>query len=286
MDFLEKISITCFAASYAVVLALEIVRQLWPNLTRYQRARKFVKLGFAVAGLIAHTAFLLIHGGLHFDVQGLWLGNWYGWCLATSWLLAVSYLWIKLRQRETILGLFLLPIVLGLIGMAIQFGPSHQFSASHARTIWNMIHGIALLVGTAVVALGCVFGGLYLWQAYRLKHKTASAGSVRLPSLEWLQHASERALIASASLLGIGLIAGIGINQTSVSAATGEPSVAWTNPVIWSSGILFAWLLASTLFNLFYQPARQGRKVAYLVITSFLFLILELGVVWWAGHAT
>ena len=39
-------------------------------------------------------------------------------------------------------------------------------------------------------------------------------------------------------------------------------------------------------FNLFYRPAREGRKVAYLVVTSFLFLMLELAIVWWAGHAT
>ena len=86
-------------------------------------------------------------------------------------------------------------------------------------------------------------------------------------------------------LLAIGLISGIAINRFRRWGRT-EQVIAWSDPVIWSSGILFAWLLAATTFNLFYRPAGQGRKVAYLVVASFLFLVLELGIVWWAGHAT
>ncbi len=39
---------------------------------------------------------------------------------------------------------------------------------------------------------------------------------------------------------------------------------------------MLAWLVAASLFNAAYRPARHGRKVAYLTIASFGFLALAL----------
>ena len=50
---LSGVSTICFAASYAVALALEISRLLFRS-----GVRGAVMLGFAAAGLVAHTAFL------------------------------------------------------------------------------------------------------------------------------------------------------------------------------------------------------------------------------------
>ncbi len=281
LDWLYKISITCFAASYLVVFVLEVSRVFFDL-----GMRKYVRVGFAAAGLFAHTVYLFCNSQLEFNSLGIWLGNWFGWCLATSWLLAAAYLWISWRQPESITGLFILPVVLILIWIGILFGNENQFSVRGARSVWTMIHGASLLLGTAVVALGFIFGLAYLFQADRLKRKIPQSKMFRLPSLEWLQLSSERSLVISAVLLAVGLISGIAINQVQTDGQQSEGIIAWSDPVIWSSGILFAWLLAAMTFNLFYRPARQGRKVAYLVVTSFLFLVLELGIVWWAGHAS
>ncbi len=292
MESLYKISITCFVASYLVVFVMEVSRGFLPGEFLRSKIVQFFRIGFAAAGLFAHTVYLACHGGLEFDSQGLWLGNWFGWCLAASWILAVAYLWISIRQQASVIGLFLLPIVNLLIWIGMQFGGSPSFSAKNARSGWNMLHGASLLLGTAIVALGCIFGIVYLWQSHRLKHKAAQSTWFRWPSLEWLQQSSERSLLVSALLLGIGLVSGIAINHFAPiigppgESATSWNLIEWSDPVVWSSGILFGWLLTATIFNLFYQPARQGRKVAYLMVASFLFLVLELVVVWWAGHAT
>jgi ABC-type uncharacterized transport system permease subunit len=154
--------------------------------------------------------------------------------------------------------------------------------------MWNMVHGSALSLGTAVVALGFVFGVVYVVQASRLKRKLPQSKYFRLPSLEWLQRSSEVSLIVSTLVLALGLVSGIAINL--IHQSGGEPgaagTIAWSDPVVWSSAILFSWLLAVSIFNFCYQPARRGRKVAYLVMTSFVFLVLELGIVWWVGHAS
>ena len=208
VDWLYKISITCFAASYLVVFLLEFSRVFFRA-----RFRRILLIGFAAAGLFAHTVYLFCQSQLELDAQGIWLGNWFGWCLTTAWLLAAAYLWISIRQPESIIGLFVLPIALALIWIGIQFGSEKPFTTNSARSIWNMIHGISLLLGTVVVALGFIFGVVYLWQAHRLKRKLPQLKLFRLPSLEWLQQSSERSLVISAVFLAIGLLSGIAINQ-------------------------------------------------------------------------
>ena len=280
MNWPEKISITCFAASYLVVLAIELMRMYIPR----SAVRSTIKIGFAIAGLFAHTIYLFYRANVSFDQSGLWLGSWFGWSLAGAWLLAAAYLWLIFQKFNSPIGIFLLPVVLGLIGWGSYVGSETQFSAVREKSIWSMVHGVALLIGTAVVALGFVFGVMYLLHSRRLKSKSISkSGQFRLPSLEWLQRYAERSLLASAGLLAIGFVSGIARNLTGTSSGIVIP---WQNPVIWTSAVLFGWLIFASIGSRIYQPSRNGRKVAMLVLVSFLFLVLELGIVWWVGHAT
>ena len=282
MDWLYKISITCFAASYLVVFGLEVSRVFFQA-----GFRKYIRVGFAAAGLFAHTVYLVMQGKLELDATGIWLSSWSGWCLAAAWVLATAYLWISLRQSKSVIGLFLLPVVLILIGAGVGLEGGGTFSVGRVKSIWNAVHGSTLLLGTAIVALGFVFGVVYLIQAARLKRKIVASKLFRLPSLEWLQRSSEISLLASTFLLGGGLVSGIGLNLVNQAndGAAAVGTISWSDPVIWSSAVLFLWLLSAAMFSVLYRPARQGRKVAYLVVASFLFLVLELGIVWWVGHA-
>ena len=37
----------------------------------------------------------------------------------------------------------------------------------------------------------------------------------------------------------------------------------WTDPIIWSTWLMFLWLLAAVVLSALHGPVRQGRKVAY-----------------------
>ncbi len=39
---------------------------------------------------------------------------------------------------------------------------------------------------------------------------------------------------------------------------------------------MFGWLLLHVIIGAFYRPIRQGRKVAYLTLVSFVFLVIAL----------
>jgi hypothetical protein len=121
--------------------------------------------------------------------------------------------------------------------------------------------------------VGFVAGVMYLVQAARLKRKLPPSGRLRLPSLEWLEKINSRVVILSALLILIGFLSGIVLKVTTV----GREAMAWNDPVVSSSALMLLWLLAAALFNAVYRPARHGRKVAYLTVASFGFLVIVLG---------
>lgn len=274
-----NITITCFAASYAVCLALEASRLVFQARIRY-----LLTMTMAAAGLVAHSIYLV---AVFRDqvARGIVapLSNWHDFCLLAAWVMAAAYLYLTLRRPQNNVGLFVLPPVFGLIGLAVIFQSSAAFPRDDALIVWRMIHGLTLLAGTAAVTLGFTTGLMYLVQAYRLKHKLPPRRGLRLPSLEWLQRFNGESLVVSTGMLAIGLISGVVLNLLRRSAAAG---VEWTDPVVLSSALLFTWLACMTVFEWVYKPARQGRKVAYLTMASFLFLLLALGLVLTGEHAS
>lgn len=274
---LANVHIFCFAASYAVALVLEISRLFFRAPVRI-----IVTLGFSAAGLLAHTVFVAMRATPNPE-QPPPLSSWFDWLLLVAWGVAVMYLITVLRRPQAAIGIFMLPVVLLLIGVASLFSRVDPFPRDQALYVWGMIHGVALLLGAVAVMLGLVAGTMYLVQSYRLKHKLPPRQGLRLPSLEWLQGVNRQSLVASSCLLAAGLLAGVVLNL--VQQPVGMP---WTDPVVWTSGGLFLWLVAVLLFESLYKPAQQGRKVAYLTLASFVFLGLVLAIVLFgpSQHAT
>lgn len=275
---LSGIGIVCFAASYLVSLVAEVSRLFFRA-----PVRMVVILGFSAAGLFAHTLYLIRLAHEEAGAAGNLapLSSWFDWCLLAAWLLAAVYFALALRRSENALGVFLLPLVLALIGMALLLKHKPPFPRDEALGYWLAIHGLALLLGTVAVSLGFVAGLMYLAQSYRLKHKLPPRPGFRLPSLEWLQACNKVMLWVSTVFLMVGLIAGIVMNLV-----RGAVSVAWTDPVVVSSSVLCLWLVAASLFEWLYKPARQGRKVAYLTLAVFIFLALVLIFVLSGKHAS
>ena len=230
-----------------------------------------------VAGLFAHAVFIFLQTG----ADGLVMGSWSGWVLAAAWILMAVYLWIFVRRKQTVLGVLMIPMALVMVFVGGNSYLQSEFDGS-AKGVWSAVHGNSLLLGTAVVAIGCLLGILYLVHSYRLKKKLPPPKRFRFPSLEWLHRSAEISLFASTVFLGLGLLSGVAVNA--INRQTGSTVLSWQDPVVWSSGVLFAWLVAVSIFSLVYRPARQGRKVAYLVVASFAFLLLEIGIAWWVGH--
>jgi len=265
---LTGISLTCFAATYGITFFLELVR-----LFLHVAVRLSIVVGIALAGIVAHTIYLAIRimDGVR---NGTPLASWYEWCLLAAWIVVVAYVVLAIRRPRNSIGLFILPMVLGLVALAYTFRNTQPFTHDQATQYWGTLHGILLLLGTVAVLLGFMSGILYLAQSHRLKRRLPPSREIRLPSLEWLQQANSRALLASSLLLVGGVLAGIGLNLVRRNGA--EAIIPWGDPIIWSSVVMAGWLTIVTLLNTLYKPAQKGRKIACLTVANFAFLLFAL----------
>ncbi|TWT82436.1 Cytochrome C assembly protein [Planctomycetes bacterium CA13] len=261
--FLGKISVTCFFASYIVVLILELLRFFG----------KIPGRGLAVIvmmslGLFTHICYLVLRAvarGATSDV-GM-LASWYDWSLLVALGLAICFLIFYLRRPDTVIGIFFMPLVLATIGLSLAVRPMAPFSRSEAADVWRSIHGISMAVGAGGVLIGFLAGVMYLAQSWRLKNKRAGS-SLRLPTLETLARLNRQCLVVSTTAVAVGVIAGAVMNLNRWG------QVGWTSGgVLFSFGLLL-WLTVATCVEYFYAPASQGRKAFYLTLASLGFLVL------------
>lgn len=259
----DKISITCFAASYFVVLLLEVSRMFFRS-----GVRGVLMVGFAVAGVAAQLIYMLVRWQQHGHAI---LSSESDWYLLAALALMLFYLFVAYYHAKQSLGVFFLPVVLGLIAVGTLVADTKPFPKAQDMAVWATVHGLCLVVGSAGVMVGFVSGVMYLIQAWRLKHKKLPRPGLRLPSLEWLQNTATRAIPFSLLFLLGGFLSGLMLSKR----VHGE--IWWTDPVVVSSCVLVGWMLLSATFNAVYKPARQGRKVAYLTLANFLFLLFALG---------
>ena len=262
---LSKVHIVCFAASYAVALALEISRLMFRS-----GIRSVVMFGFVGAGWIAHTAYLYYRA---VGMQGSPLSSYYDWLLLAAWVLVLAYFYLAVYHPNLNFGIFLLPLVLGLIGAAALTSRA-TFDLVPASKIWGVIHGTSILLATVAILIGFAAGTMFLGQAWRLKRKRPPLTGLKLPSLEWLQQVNGRAFVISLVMLTIGVLSGFVLNL--INYRNGVPILPWTDPLVLGTLAMFAWILMHTVILLVYRRSRRGRKVAYLTFVSFLFLVLAL----------
>ncbi len=264
---LSGVGIICFAGSYAVALALEVSRLLFRS-----GVRGAVMLGFAGAGLVAHSAFLYYEAVEALSRGAPPLSGKQHWYMLAAWVLVVCYLYLVYYHPRAAFGLFLLPLVLGLIATGRFFAETDSIARADAWRVWGIIHGTSILLAAVSVLMGFAAGLMYLGQARRLKHKRPPVRGLRLPSLEWLQRTNGRAIVVSVLMLGVGVLSGIILSRMR------SAELSWGDPIVFSTTAMFGWLLVAVIVGALYRPAREGRKVAYLTVVSFVFLVIALGV--------
>jgi hypothetical protein len=268
-DFISRISVVCFAASYAVALACEGSRLLFRS-----GIRGAVMVGFAAAGVLAHTLFL---GWRAANEPAVPLSSAYDWYLLAAWLLACGSLWLTVANPRTPTGLFMLPLVLSLIGAA-EMSSRAPFPQSPATQVWGAIHGSFNLAASVAVAFGAIAGMMWLIQAGRLARKQAPAQGFRMPSLEKLAHFTGRSVTIAAWAAAAGFASGIVLNAVNRQQGLLE-SIPWNDPVILRMGAVVAWLVTAALLERAASRRPDGPRTAALL--SLISLgVLTLSILW------
>src|SRR5262245_56067901 len=225
---LDGISRFCFGASYAVALVLELLQLFWPR-----PIQRLLATGFGIAGLFAHTVYLAL--------QRPPLSSHYGSLLLLAWILAVFYVYGSVHYRHFAWGVFVLPVVLGLVGLTTAFPPDTDpdtpilsaFDPLRGELFWRSVHGGLLLLAAVGVCIGFVASVMYLIQARRLRAKVPPGQGLRLLSLERLEEMNRRAINLAFPLLTGGVLIGVFLMLQPADQALG-----WTDPRILGGVIL------------------------------------------------
>ena len=268
-DFVSRISVVCFAASYGVALAFEVTR-LWFR----SGVRGATMVGFVTAGLLAQTLYLVWRAA---TVTALPLSSAFDWYLLAAWMLAAGSLWMTLANPRTPVGLFVLPVVLGLIGAA-ELSSREPFPQSPATQIWGIIHGSFNLAMSVAIVLGGLAGSMWLIQAGRLARKQAPLQGFRMPSLEKLSLWSSRMALIAAWAGGSGFLSGMVLNAVNRQRGLLE-TVPWNDPVVLRMGMLVVWLITAAVISRAVVRQASGRRITA-VLSLISLCLLTASILW------
>lgn len=259
-------TVLCFAGSYAIALALEAARLLGPR----RPVMRALGHAFGAAGILAQMVYLAVHPPALASVRGS--------LLVLSLILAIFYLYGSIHHGRLAWGLFVLPLVLGLVALAeldpdrgADRGPWRAAAGALSGVhFWGAVHGTLLLLAAVGVCVGFIASLMYLFQAYRLKAKALPEEGLGLLSLERLEEMNRRALGWAFPLLTVGVgIGAILLGQHS------DPLGGWTDPRVLGACVL--WAVFAIVLYLRYGRRRIGaRRVALLTIVAFGLLVFTL----------
>jgi len=256
--FLEHVTKFCFFASYAVALAAEAALLLRPR-----PILRVIGIGFGCAGLVAHTIFLAF--------QRPDLASRSYSLLFLAWIVAIFYLYGTLHHRKIAWGLFVLPLILGLIGLAVLLSSEPASAENSWENVWVVIHLVLLLLSAIGIFVGAIASVMYLVHARRLKSKTLPNQGMKFLSLERLEQMNRRAIIAAFPLLTAGVVVGMAL-----LARAADKMQGWTDPRVLAAMAL--WLVFAVLLYLRYSLHVRGRRVALLTIVAFVLFVITLAV--------
>lgn len=255
---MQGVTQICFGLSYLLALVLEIGAIRLPKV-------RIAGLCFGAAGLLAHTFFLALRQPSPATPEGS--------LLLLAWVLAVFYFYGTIHHRRQAWAIFVLPVVLGLVALAIVI--DHHSDSIPVPTwlqgerFWAAIHGLLLLSAAVGISVCFLASVMYLFQSRRLRRKLPPLGGLHILSLERLDSMTRRATFAAVPLLTAGLMLGgflLNLEQASVGG--------WLSLKI--LGTIGLWTVGVLLLVMRYAIHVPARRLAWLSILAFTLLVISL----------
>lgn len=269
---MDRLKVLCFAGTYGLALVCELARLVVRSPFRWYLTFALTALGWVVQSLF--LANLAIKEETILPVTTAFES-----VMVLSWIVAFIGLYLMLHwPRQVAVGIFVLPLVLGLVVAAGWFVPRQSNWLEEGMiAFWGTVHGVFLLGGAVCTCLAFAAGLMYLAQMRRLKSKRPPRLGLALPSLEQSERVNRGAITIAFPLLTFGLLIGLvlSVQARSLAAGTGV-TLQWTDPKVLSA--LGMWLVFALLLHARFRPALRGRSVVVLTIVAFAFLVFT-----WVG---
>jgi ABC-type uncharacterized transport system permease subunit len=230
--------------------------------TRLARAGRVLLL----AGVLVHFAAFGVTLGI--AGAGLGVSAWKGGQLF-SLLAAVTvagYLVLDFRYQLPVAGAFVAPFTVAVMVPAHLVESADRAIAPRlAHSLILFVHVGAAAVGTAALALAFGLAILYLLSERQAKSKHLGRLFARLPSLELIDRAGYRLAVWGFVFLSLAIATGSLVSREATGALF---------PLAPKQGFaILAWALFASLIQARLVAGWRGRRVAFLVVVGFVFLV-------------
>ena len=191
------------------------------------------------------------------------------------WLLALSYIYLELTTDERAMGVFILPIAVGL-QMIPAFSPGIENADPVLDSPWFWVHLLSLMFSYATFALAGMLGLTYMLQFKEIKKKHLGYFYARLPSLHVLDAMNSRAVVVGWLFLTIGVVVGVVWTAQARALAPGNSNLqamSLNDPKILIA--LLTWAVYA--FEVFARSTMgwTGRRAAWLSAVGFVIVLLN-----------
>jgi ABC-type uncharacterized transport system permease subunit len=235
---------------------------LWRKGFRRDDVINYLLLGI---GFAFHTTAVFKRG---FIVDQCPVYNIYEATTFFTWFSVLVYLVIGLFPRFRFLGAFASPVFLaaGVFALMPALDPPHGPKPAFTGGLESM-HASITLLAYAAFGLTCAAGMMFLTQEKNLKQHKLNALRYLLPSIQRLELAVSRLMLAGWILLTLGLLTGAIYLQAhrKLFKPEGDPKIIWAAVV---------WLGYLVLLAAHKRRRLTGRRFALAAILSFLFVAL------------
>ena len=223
-------------------------------------------------GALVHT---FVIGMQTMEVRHLPFANFSRAVSSFVWLLTLSYLYLELTTDERSMGVFILPVIIGLQLIPVLH-PGVERADPVLDSPWFWVHVSSLLFAYASFALAGVLGVTYMLQFKEIKKKHLGYFYTRLPSLQILDIMNSRAVTVGWVFLTFGVIVGAVWTAQARTLAPDDPNLramSIDDPKIFVA--LLTWAVYS--FAVFARRTLgwTGRRAAWLSSVGFAFAMVN-----------
>jgi len=191
------------------------------------------------------------------------------------WLLALSYLYLEITTDERAMGVFIMPILIGLQTIP-ALSPGVERMDPVLDSPWFWVHVSSLLFAYASLALAAVLGLTYIVQFKEIKKKHLGFFYTRLPSLQTLDVMNSRAVAVGWLFLTIGIVVGAVWTSQARVAAPDDPNLqamSLNDPKVFVA--VLAWAIYSFSVLARRTMGWSGRRTARVSVFGFVVVLLN-----------
>ena len=223
-------------------------------------------------GVLAHT---FVIGMQTMEVRHVPFANPSRLVSTFVWLLTLSYLYLELTTEERAMGVFVLPIVVGLQVIPV-LNPGVENVDPVLDSPWFWVHVSSLMFAYASFGLAGVLGLTYVLQFKEIKKKHLGYLYTRLPSLQMLDVMNARAVGVGWLFLTIGVVAGVLWTAQARAIAPNDSNLqamALNDPKIFIATL--TWAVYSFLLVARRLLGWTGRRAAWVSALGFVIVLLN-----------